>query len=172
MHRRLLTTLVAALGCEAEVELSSEPVPALDPFALTPVAAEADPLASERPATVDCPPAAWGPEGGGFEIQTGVCNYGAFDQPLTVPIEAGDELAITVWHDVLDAAEPATGHVAVWLGATVLWEDELPIPAPSGSLDVLVPIEETPPPDARLGIHVRNHGYNSWRFVSIDVVPR
>lgn len=147
-------------------------VPLLDPEALAPVSADRDPLAEHRPAEPDCPPGAWGPEGGGFEVQTGACDYGAFDQPLPVAIAAGDVVEVVVWHDRLDAPEPATGHIAVWLGDRVLWSDEVLIPAPSGTLEASIQLEETPAPDARLGVHVRNHGFNSWRFVSIDVLQR
>ena len=167
---RIVLSLVALLvaGCGAP-DADFEPIPLLDPFALTPVDVDADPLAHHRPSEVSCPSAAWGPEGGGFEVQTGVCNYGAFDQPLLTPIEAGDMLNIIVWHDTLDFPEPATGHVAVWIGGTVLWEAETAIPAPSASFEVTVPIEVAPEPNARLGLHLRNHGYNSWRFVAVDL---
>lgn len=148
------------------------PVPVLDPRALTPVGASADPLVDHRPADVECPPAAWGPERGSFEIQTGVCDYAAFDQPLPVDLKAGDGLSIVVWHDFLDAAEPGRAHLAVWVGETVVWETELDIPAPSGTFEAVVTLEETPPPDARLGLHLHNHGFNSWRFVRIDALPR
>lgn len=146
-----------------------EPIPLLDPFALTPVDAGADPLVAHRPSAVDCPTATWGPEGGAFEIQTGACNYAAFDQPLSTPIAAEDALNIIVWHDTIDLPEPATAHVAVWLGRTVVWEAEFAIPAPSRSFEVTVPIEAAPAPEARLGVHLHNHGFNSWRFVAVDV---
>ena len=121
---------------------------------------------------MDCPSATWGPEGGGFEVQTGVCNYGAFVQPLPIPIETGDTFNIIVWHDTLDSAELATAHVAVWLDRTVVWETEFDIPASSDSFDVSVPIEEEPPSNAQLGLHLHNHGFNSWRFVAVDLHPR
>ena len=149
-----------------------EPIPLLDPFSLTPVDADTDPLAQHRPADVDCPSATWGPEGGGFEIQTGACNYGAFDQPLSMQIEAGDALHIIVWHDTLDFPEPATAHIAVWIGRTVLWEAEVAIPASSGTFEVSVPIQDAPLPEDRLGLHLHNHGYNSWRLVAVDLHRR
>ena len=163
---RMIVGCVLA-GCAADSDV--EPTPLLDPFALLPVDADADPLMDHRPSEVDCPPATWGPEGGGFEIQTGACNYGAFDQPLSTPIMAGDALNIVIWHDTLDLAEPAVAHVAVWIDGIVLWETEVAIPAPSGSFEVTVPIEETPAPNARLGLHLHNHGFNSWRFVEVDL---
>ncbi len=135
---------------------------------LSPVGPALDPLWEHRPPDVDCPPATWGAEAGAFEVQTGACAYAAFDQPLPVDIRAGDELEITVWHDLLDAAEPGNGHVAVWLGETVLWEAEVHVPAASNTLSGRVRIAETPGPGARLGLHLHNHGFNSWRFVAID----
>ena len=184
--RIALSMIVLTLAACADTDSAPEPlplpdasalsggelIPLLDPFALAPVDALSDPLAHHRPPEIDCPEATWGPEGGAFEVQTGACNYGAFDQPLSTPIKAGDALNIIVWHDTLDSAEPAIAHVALWIGMTVLWESEVPIPAPSNSFEVSVPIEDTPAPDARLGLHLHNHGFNSWRLVAVDLERR
>ena len=170
MRKLLSMVFFAFAGCGAP-DPDMQPVPLLDPYALTPVDIDVDPLAHHRPSEVDCPSATWGPEGGGFEIQTGACNYGAFDQPLPVAIEAGDMLNVIVWHDTLDVAEPATAHVAIWLGSTVVWETEVAMPAPSNSFEVSVPVEETQKANARLGLHLHNHGYNSWRFLAVDLHP-
>ncbi len=172
MRRSSLLLVFASLACDPEsAEATGEViVPILDPAALEPVEAAMDPLAEHRPGDVDCPPGAWGPESGGFEVQTGVCNYAAFDQPLPMDLEAGDEVLITFWHDSLDAPEPATAHVAVWIGDTVLWQDEVDIPSPSGQLEAAITLDEAPPEQARLGFHLHNHGFNSWRWVSLDVV--
>lgn len=160
---RGLVALVVLAGCAAP-----EPVPLLDPHALAMVDADRDPLRAHRPADVDCPPPAWGPEAGGFEIQTGVCDYASFDQPLPMTLEAGDQLAILIWHDALDAAEPAEAHLALTLGDAVVWEAEIAIPAASHSFEEVVQIAEEPPADARLGLHLHNHGYNSYRFVAVE----
>ena len=157
------------VGSSRLLDSDSELVALLDPLALTPVDAASDPLAHHRPPEVDCPSATWGPEGGGFEIQTGACNYGAFEQPLSMLVEAGDALHIIVWHDTLDFIEPAVAHVAVWMGTTVVWEAEVAIPAASGAFEVSVPVEEPAAANDRLGLHLHNHGYNSWRFVAVDL---
>ena len=158
-----LVPLVLLVGCVAP-----EPVPLLNPDALSMVDAEHDPLRAHRPTAIDCPPSAWGPEAGGFEIQTGVCDYAAFDQPVPVALEAGDELSILIWHDVLDAAEPAEAHLAMTLGDAVVWEAAITIPAASHSFEEIVEIGTEPPADARLGLHLHNHGYNSYRFFAVD----
>jgi hypothetical protein len=141
----------------------------LNPAELAPVAAADDPLADHRPAEVDCPAGAWGAEGGGFEVQTGVCAYAAFDQPLAVVPAAGDVIEISVWYDTLDAAEPAEGHVAVLLDDRLLWEETVQIPGPSAALDARIKLDFAPAADARLGLHLHNHGYNSWRFVGVGL---
>ena len=40
-----------------------------------------------------CPVAAWGEEAGAFEVQTGVCEYGSFAQPVSEAVRAGETLA-------------------------------------------------------------------------------
>lgn len=169
--------LVGALACapagdgmDSSAGSAAGPAtPLLQPEGLAPVSADDDPLASHRPDPLSCHEAAWGPEGGGFEVQTGVCDYAAFDQALPVPLQRGDVLDVTVWHDTLDAAEPAVGHIAVLLDGVVLWEAKVEIPAPSDQLDGVVELDFDPAPDARLGVHLHNHGYNSWRFVAVDL---
>ncbi|MDX2088660.1 MAG: hypothetical protein SFX73_12465 [Kofleriaceae bacterium] len=168
----LLLPALATACIETEKPLDAEPVALLDPFGLTPVDVDSDPLVDHRPDTIRCPVPTWGPEDGAFEVQTGYCNYAAFAQPVPMDLHAGDELDIVVWHDILDAAEPATGHVAVTLDDVVVWEAEVAIPSPSSSLEARIAIEAPLTPDARLGLHLHNHGYNTWRFVAIDVHPR
>ncbi|MEX1362764.1 MAG: hypothetical protein AB1Z98_06530, partial [Nannocystaceae bacterium] len=77
---------------------------------------EEDPLAEERPTTVSCPAAAWGPEWGRLEIQTGACDYFSARQPSLVAMEAGDAIEVVAFHDRLDAPEPASGHLALLVG--------------------------------------------------------
>jgi hypothetical protein len=170
MRPAALLLVLPACAPEPAAEDSAQPttVELLDPLALTPVSAADDPLAAHRPDEVDCPAAAWGEEDGGFEVQTGVCDYAAFDQPLVARLSRGDLVEISVWYDSLDAAEPTTGHVAVLLDDRVLWEETVDIPAPSAALDAAVTLDFTPSPDARLGLHLHNHGYNSWRFVGVQ----
>lgn len=167
--RSILPVLVMACT-QTPDSLETGAVSLLNPDILSPVDGRSDPLSAHRPDASDCPEAAWGPEGGGFEVQTGVCGYAAFEQPLGIEVAPGDRLEISIWHDTLDAAEPATGHVAVLLGHDVVWEDTVAIPAVSAELGDVVVVEHPIPADARLGIHLHNHGYNSWRFVTIDLL--
>lgn len=168
-----LLILGATVACGSSPDVDSSrptgPVALLAPDGLTQVGAEADPLAAHRPQIVDCPPATWGAEGGGFEVQTGACNYAAFAQVLQTDLAAGDRLSVIIWHDLLDTAEPALGHVALWLGSEVFWEAEVAIPSPSASLEASVVLERDVLAGERLGIHLHNHGFNSWRFVAVEL---
>lgn len=76
----------------------------------------------------------------------------------------------TDWHDTLDVAEPGTGHVAVLLGEQVLWEQAVDIPAGSAELGAVLEVSAPVPTETPLGLHLHNHGYNSWRFFTIDLV--
>lgn len=66
------TLVVLAAAC-GDVGFTGETLPILEPYAFRPAPAERDPLADHRPRDVACPPAAWAAEGGGSEVQTGVC---------------------------------------------------------------------------------------------------
>lgn len=134
--------------------------------------AEDDPLAAERPALVDCPTAAWGFEAGGLEIQTGACNYFFVTQPSLAAIEEGDAIDVVVFHQYLDAAEPAQGHVAILVGDTVVWEAYAKIPADANVLEARVVAEQAWPAGTPVGVHLHNHGYNAWTVLEVSLVPR
>ena len=130
--------------------------------------ADHDPLAEHRPAVVDCPPAAWQPELGQLEVQTGVCNYLALSQPSAFDLEAGDRVIVDLWHDDLDAAAPASGHVAVVIDDVVIGEAEVGIPAQAAVYRFEWTVEQPVLAGTPVVLHLHNHGYNSWTFVAIE----
>ena len=150
---RLVITMIAfaLIGC-GYPDPNVESISLLNPYALTPVDAEADPLVQHRPFEIDCPPATWGPEGGGLRFKPAHVTM-LHLIGLSTEVKAG-ALNIVVWHDTLDYPEPVIAHVAVWIGKTVLWEATVGIPAPSDSFEVQVPIEVTPENNDRLGLHL------------------
>jgi hypothetical protein len=148
-----------------------EPLALVTGEAWQPASAAQDPLGHERPATVECPVAAWGPELGGLEIQTGTCNYFFATQPSLAAIESGDAIDVVVFHDRLDAAEPAEGHVAILLGEEVVWEAHVEIPAEANVLEARIVSERAWPAGATVGLHLHNHGYNAWTVLSVELAP-
>ncbi|MEM7152003.1 MAG: hypothetical protein AAF799_04130 [Myxococcota bacterium] len=158
-------------GAEMDLEDFAEPQPLVDVMAWREGTAEHDPLHHERPDAIDCPVAAWGPEWGRLEIQTGVCNYLHVTQPSLTAIEAGDSVELVVFHDRLDAAEPAQGHVAILVGEQVLWEHWVDIPTEAAVVHARVPAPQAWPVGAPVGLHLHNHGYNSWTLAGLEVLP-
>lgn len=146
-----------------------EPIPLVEAEAWRPAAAADDALLHERPLTIDCPSAAWGPELGGLEIQTGVCNYFSAVQGSLAAIEPGDAIEIVVLHAELDASEPAEGHVAVALGDAVVWEQRVSIPARAEVIEATVIADRAWLAGTPVGLHLHNHGYNAWTVLSLDV---
>lgn len=126
-----------------------------------------DRLSGHRPETIDCPDAAWQPELGGLEVQTGVCNYLALMQPSLVDLEVGDRVVVDLWHDALDAAAPSRGHVAVLIDDVVVGEAAVVIPSQAEVLRFDWSVDAPVPAGAEVSLHLHNHGFNSWSFVAI-----
>ncbi len=159
-------------GSSGRVEVDEVvPLPLVTAADWRPASTELDPLRHERPLEVECPAAAWGPELGGLEIQTGSCTYFHATQPGLVAIEPGDAVEVLVFHDRLDAAEPAEGHVALLMGDQVVWEQRVDIPADAAVLQGGWVADRAWPAGAEVGLHLHNHGYNAWTLLEVMVVP-
>ncbi len=129
-------------------------------------------LAADRPAAVECE-FGWGVEDGVFEVDSGLCNWGAFVQPSLEPIGVGDEVEIVLLHDALYSEEEgAVAHLAVALGESLVWEQTLMIPAPPGFLRPAITVEAAFPEGTPVHLHAHNHGYNNYRVVDIIVTHR
>lgn len=169
----LLLTLLAGCdegfaptrACEPEPEPDTalaELTPLVFADAWTPTRREHDPLVEHRPATVICPGSAWGEEFGVFEVNTAGCNYLSVEQPLAAAIAVGDPLRVQLWWQTLFASEPAIGHVAVSIDDLVVWEIEVEIPGPADARALSFESPIAAEPGATVGLHVHNHGANSW----------
>jgi hypothetical protein len=133
--------------------------------------AETDPLADHRPETVTCSSIGAYPEGSAFEVQTDDCNYAGFVQPSLVDVLEGDRIAIEASHLDLVAPEPATAHIAVLLGEQILWEEQIPIPNNPLPYSREIPVTECVPSGTPVRFHLHNHGYNTWKLLSVEVIP-
>ena len=126
-------------------------------------------LSADRPAEVECEHG-YGLEDGLFEVDTELCNWGAFTQPTLASIQAGDTLEVIILHDTLYSEdEDAVAHIAVAIGDAMLWDTTIEIPAPPGYLRPMITVEEDFEPGTPLHLHVHNHGYNNYRVVDITV---
>ena len=77
-----------------------------------------------------------------------------------------------LFHEKLDAATPAELFATVTLGDAVLWEARAPIPGPAKSYSVKEPAPQTWPVGTTVRFHVRNHGFNSYKLISLFRAPR
>jgi hypothetical protein len=169
-----MTVTLAVMGCGGD--LTTEPAagdlqayPLIDNLAWTPVAGSDDPRADHRPADATCPDGAWYEEDGALDVETGFCTYLAVSQPALSAVDPGDPLEIIAWHANLGDGDGTPAHLAVLLGDTVAWEATVDMPA-----DAEVYQETFPSPVALaegepVGLHLHNHGYNSWTILSLEV---
>lgn len=131
----------------------------------SPIPAEDDPLSAHRPETVQCSNlSGWYREEQSLEVDTGECNYLAIAQPAALAAERGDELVIEFSHFDLTSAEPAQAHVAFLAGSEVLWEATWDIPREASVEELVVPLPVDIEKGTPVGIHLHNHGQNSWQF--------
>lgn len=129
-------------------------------------------LAADRPESVQCD-VGWGLEDGVFEVDTELCNWGAFVQPSAVEIRQGDTVEIIILHDTLFSEDAgAVAHLALGLGDAVAWETAVMIPAPAGFLRPSIEADRDLPVGTPLHFHAHNHGYNNYRVVDIQVTHR
>lgn len=141
------------------------------PGAWQPVAEADDAFASHRPALIDCPPSSWYLEDSALEIQTGYCNYLTVAQPIRQAVRPGDRLHLVLWHGDLRFAEPATAHVALSIGGKPLWENRVNIPAAANIFDINIEADLYAEPGDMLQFHLHNHGYNTWKLLSLEKQP-
>ncbi|MBC8068652.1 MAG: hypothetical protein IAG13_09995 [Deltaproteobacteria bacterium] len=125
-----------------------------------------DPMPVHEPTDVDCA-LGFKDEFGVFEVDTGLCNYGVFVQPNATDVAVGELIEVVITHDDLIALEPAQGHVAIAIGGRLVYEVYVPIPAPYGLVQGEWITDVAIPAGTPVALHLHNHGYNSWRLVSI-----
>jgi hypothetical protein len=170
---RCVRTLARALAGSALVLGCATPPadPDTDPSWVPLVLAEEwqpapeDPMAHHADGdTITCGEQDWHAELAGLEIETTRCNYAAVEQPLLADLVQGDELRVRVWWQTLVSPAPVEGHLALFVGGELVWEEHVAIPGPAAAHD----IELASPVSAAAGtpvtFHLHNHGSNTWNL--------
>jgi hypothetical protein len=162
----------AADGDMSSSTTASMEMPRATPVDLVwPEAWVADPLADAMPThapdPVDCT-LGFANELGIFEVDTGLCNYGVFSQPLADRIIAGERVDFVFTHDDLVAPEPALGHIAVAIENRVIWEIDVEIPKPYDIVQGEWIADTSIDAGTKVVLHLHNHGYNSWRVIQFE----
>jgi hypothetical protein len=156
-------------GPPIEDPTEGELVPLTLPMVWMPVPAETDPLAAHRPADVNCPLGGWLFEPQGLEINTLQCNYAMFGQPARAAIVKGARVVASLYHFDLVAEAPATAHVALLVGDSLVWEQEIAIPGKANAYAIDVPAPFAADPGTPVYFHLHNHGQNTWTLGAIEV---
>lgn len=165
-----LAASALVLGC-ATSPPDSDPDPSIDPSWVPLVLAEewqpapADPMASHAGGdTIACGEADWHAELAGLEIETTRCNYAAVEQPLLADLVQGDQLRVRVWWARLASPEPVEGHLALFVGGALVWEEHVAIPGPAAARDVELASPVSAPAGTPVIFHLHNHGSNTWNL--------
>ena len=129
-----------------------------------------DPFAEHRPDVFDCPPEQITLEGSVLEIDTGTCNYASLTQPLLTEVQPCDTLQAVITHEALFDVMPAIAHVAILMDGQLVFDEEIPIPSPSGLLTPTWQVPQGAAAGAPVVFHLHNHGVNTWNLLSVNTV--
>jgi hypothetical protein len=163
-----LHAFAGGLGCGSAADPPAGTTPTIEVPLVTAdawvlVEGDADPFQADRPEGATCT-GGFQLESGVFEVETDLCAWGTFQQPLLTDVAAQTPLRIIAWHLPLWAPEPAEGVLILEVGGHRIWDLVIPIPheAMLYNEEVLAPAELLH--DDPVYLHVHNHGTNSWRF--------
>ncbi len=174
------TVLCAFLGaCVDDVEAETDdpcsaPATLVDMTAWQLADSPTDPF-PERPAGMTCAEHGWGLDDGGvFGVYTGECDYVTVSQPLRAALSPCNDLVFELSHDRLSAgaAVDAIGYVGLAIADRLIWEKEIPIPAPPLYQELRVAIDREIAAGTHIQFHVHNHGSNGWRLLSLNRAVR
>lgn len=137
---------------------------------------EDGPFAGHRPDEVSCPPQGALLEAGAYEVQTDACNYLSATQTTLVEIRAGDTLVVDWAHSDLVSPQPAVAHLGIGIGGEVVWQTEISLQPPPNAIAAAaqrteVVLEFDAPVGTNMYMHLHNHGANSWRFFTFELIP-
>ena len=130
--------------------------------------ADNDPFASHRHEAVVCTERSRQIEGDHYEVETDDCNYVSLSQPSLRPLRQGDRVETVFWHLWLWAPQPAQGQITITIGDWVIADELIDIPGPEASFNPVLTVPKDVPQGTPVIFHLRNHGVNSWRLLSID----
>jgi hypothetical protein len=161
--------LIALLGACAG-PAPAGPVALIDAASWVPSPAP-DPFVDHRPADASCD-GGTSVEGATLEIDTGACTWLWVEQPLLDEVAAGDRLEFVFWHGWLDAPEPAEAHLALAFEGEPAWDVTVPVPGEPDAYTIELDAPSAVPAGAPVGLHLHNHGANTWNVLRLDRLPR
>ncbi len=152
-----------------EAEKSFQPLVTLEDWG--PLARELDPFAdADTPEACESEGVRVEEEQSWLELDTTACGFITLAAGAGYGVEEGQELALSVSHFDLDAAEPSTAELRLRFEECDVWEKSIPIPS-----DARVYEERFSSPCAiaqggRVLFHLHNHGQNTYQLRDISVL--
>ena len=103
-----------------------------------------------------------------FSVDTGKCASVTVEQLLLNNLPAHAFVTGRVWHFSLSAEKPAMAWVAITIDDTLVWSEQIAIPADSGL--ILIKWRTALPfsAGAPIRFHVQNHGSNTWHLIDLS----
>lgn len=168
------STLIACASTEGQSNDMVTSTESLMPLiALKPQEADLDPFQEHRPEEIDCNSlSGWYLEDNLLEANTAECNYLSLTESAATTAHAGDTLVTEISYFDLTAAEAAEAHLALTAGSRVLFQTTIPIPSTADVLHLEIELEEDIQEGVAMGIHLHNHGQNTWNISPIQVEHR
>lgn len=150
----------------------SERVELTTPEAWLALPAHLDPERGVRPPDLSCTGWFVEPDTDRLDVHTGTCAHFSAGQPLRAPLGPGTTLRGLLTHTALvSEVQPAQATVEVFLGFELMWVLERPIPWGEASVPIEIPMDRDVAAGTMLGVHVRNHGSNTYLFDPFERVP-
>jgi len=104
-----------------------------------------------------------------YSVYTQYCSYMTATQPALSSVSEGEEFYLRFWHSTLTAPMGATASIVVLIDGDVVWNQEFPIPYPSGLEVVKLEAVRDYPEGAQIVYHVDNHGNNEYSLVELSI---
>jgi hypothetical protein len=134
-----------------------------------PCSAQEDPLPSHQPAAINCADSALVAEYGGFEIDTGLCNYVLAEAPALRAVARGAWVHLDFVHYDLAAPAPAEAHVALFFADVLQWEEFIPVPSPGARIEATFRAKSALAAGEMVRVHLHNHGGNTYLLTRLEV---
>jgi hypothetical protein len=101
-------------------------------------------------------------------INTNFCGWATVTEKLNVPFQKGDDFFARVFYFQQIAPGIANAHLVATVDGRPLFQQTIPLPAPSTLIaqDFKAPFGANP--GATLMLHLDNHGVNTWNILELS----
>ena len=103
-----------------------------------------------------------------LSVDTAKCTSLTVEQDLLHDLPPHGFVTGRVWHFALAAENPAMAWVAITIGDTLVWSEQVAIPSESGLILIKWRAALGYAAGEPIRFHVQNHGSNSWHLIDLS----